>query len=102
MTVEAPQRTRMIEVLHPIARNKPVELPLAERVQTLDGRVIGFLDNSKSNVDVFLRRVEELLRERFAFETLRVRKGNAATPAAEDQIKELAEHCDAVINAYGD
>lgn len=102
MTVEAPQRTSMIEVLHPIAQNRPLELPLAERVPTLDGRVVGFLDNSKANVDIFLRRVEELLRERFQFETVYRRKVNAAVPAGEDLIKELAEQCDVVINAYGD
>lgn len=102
MSVDVPERARMIEVLHPVARNKPIELPLAERLPTLDGRVIGFLDNSKSNVDVFLQRVEALLRQRFSFESVHLRKANAATPAGDDQLKELAERCDAVINAYGD
>lgn len=102
MTVEAPGRTRMIEVLHPVAQNKPVELPLAERLPELGGRVIGFLDNGKANVDLFLQRLEGRLRERLEFETVYRRKVNAATSAGEDLIKELAERCDAVINAYGD
>jgi hypothetical protein len=89
MAVEVPERPRMIEVLHPVAQNRPVELPLAERVATLDGRVVGFLDNSKANVDVFLQRIEALLRERFQFETVYRRKVNAAVPAGEDLIKAL-------------
>lgn len=102
MTVETSERARMIEVLHPVAQNRPVELPLADRVTALSGRVVGFLDNSKSNVDVFLQRVETLMRERFQFETVYRRKLNAAVPAGEDILNDLAERCDVVINAYGD
>lgn len=102
MSAEPSVQTRMIEVLHPVAQNRPIELPLAERVPTLDSRVVGFLDNSKANVDVFLQRVEALLRERFQFESVYRRKVNAAVPAGDELIKELAECCDVVINAYGD
>ena len=76
--------------------------PLAERVDSLEGKTIGFLDNAKTNADHFLDEVARIFEAEFGVEeTLHRRKSNTAIPA--DAIATyLDEECDAVVNAYGD
>src|SRR5439155_187029 len=51
-----------IELLAPLAGVAENAVPLAKRVPTLEGRVVGLLNNSKAGTRPFLDRVEELLR----------------------------------------
>ena len=50
-----------IELLSPAGVVIGSAVPLAKRGPTLEGRVVGLLDNSKSGTRPFLDRVEELL-----------------------------------------
>lgn len=74
--------------------------PLAPRIAGIEGRRIGLLDNSKHNASIFLDEIERLLRAAGA-ETVRRRKPSAAASAGA-YLDELAESCDAIVNAYGD
>jgi hypothetical protein len=79
-------------------------LPIRERVRrppTLEGKTVGLLDISKPRGDVFLNRLEELLRERGA-KTLRFAKPTFTKPAPVDLRHEIAVRCDAVIEALAD
>jgi len=73
-----------------------------ERLDSLEGKTIGFLDNAKTNADLFLDEVANVLGEQYGVaKTIHRRKSNTAIPA--DSIATyLDEHCDAVVNAYGD
>lgn len=75
---------------------------MANRLETLEGATIGFLDNAKTNADIFLDEVASVLTEEYGVtETIHRRKSNTAIPA--DSIASyLNEQCDAVVNAYGD
>jgi hypothetical protein len=75
---------------------------LAPRLESLKGTTIGFLDNAKTNADVFLDEVATVLCDEYdVAKTIHRRKSNTAIPA--DAIAGyLHEHCDAVVNAYGD
>lgn len=74
----------------------------ADRLESLEGKTVGFLDNAKTNADIFLDEVSEVLSEEYGVEeTIHRRKSNTAIPA--DSIATyLNDHCDAVVNAYGD
>lgn len=92
-----------ILVLDPTAKANVPEIEMAPRVDTLEGKVVGFLDNGKPNANLLLERIEELLSTRFQFkEVVRRRKPDAASGASHFLIEELAEKCDLVINGVGD
>jgi hypothetical protein len=92
-----------ILVLDPTAKANVSEKEMAPRVDTLEGKVVGFLDNSKPNSNLFQERIEEVLSDRFNFkEVVRRRKPDAASGASQSLIDELAEKCDLVINGVGD
>lgn len=96
-----------ILVLDPTAKASVPEQEMAPRVADLNGKIIGFLENNKPNADIFLKRVEELLSQRFKLAgTMYRRKQRGPTSttsgASEELIKELVEKCDAVVNGIGD
>jgi hypothetical protein len=71
------------------------------RLASLAGKRLGLLDISKPRGDVFLDRVEELLRSRGA-EIERFTKPTFAKPAPVDLRHQIATRCHAVIEALAD
>ncbi len=88
-------------VLDPTGERSPATRERLPRLRSLAGRRIGLLDISKARGDVFLDRVEALLRARGA-ETLRYRKPTFTKPAPIDLRQEIATRCDAVVEALAD
>lgn len=97
-------------VLDPRGSVRRASFDLAPRPKTLDGLRIGFLDNGKSNADVILQRLEEILTSRYNFTGVirkpRRRPGEnwrSRTIGVKDAIiDELASDCDVVVNGVGD
>ncbi len=91
-------------LLNPVGEMDPLEIPLAPRLPDLSGKVVGLLDNMKVNCELFLDRMEELLRERYEIgEVLRRKKyAGAGKEAPLEVLQELAGRCDMVIHAFGD
>jgi hypothetical protein len=90
-----------VEILDPTWRVTDVIAP-APRLASLDGKILGLLDNSKEKADVFLTTLADRLREQFKIETVMMRRkptySRVATPAI---IAELSASCDCVITAMG-
>jgi hypothetical protein len=94
---------RTIELLSPAAAAPGTTVPLARRVPTLEGRVVGLLDNSKSGSRPFLDRVEELLqREHGVARIVRYAKQAAALPAPDEMLEAAIRDCDVVVNGIAD
>ena len=92
-----------IELLSPAAVAAGNAVPLAKRVPTLEGRVVGLLNNSKSGTRPFLDRVEELLqREHGVSKIIRYDKKAAALPAPDEILEAAIRECDVVINGIAD
>ena len=90
-------------LLDPIAPNNASEKFLAPRLDDLNGKVMGLLDISKNGSDIFLDRVEELMREHFDLvDIVRVTKPTFGRPAPQDLITELADQCDFVVEGLAD
>lgn len=69
----------------------------------LAGKVVGLLDNGKTNADRLLGAVGDLLlREHGAREVVRVRKPSAYRAAPDDVIDALAKQADVVVAGIGD
>lgn len=71
------------------------------RPAALDGLTVGLLDISKPRGDIFLNRLEELLRDR-GVRVERFRKPTYAKPAPADLRREIAARCQVVIEALAD
>jgi hypothetical protein len=92
-----------IDVLSPAGVLVANAVPLVERVPTLEGRVVGLLNNSKSGTRPFLDRVEELLRSEYgASKILRYDTTAAALPAPDEMLEAATRECDVVINGIAD
>ena len=79
----------------------PARSVVAPRPSSLDGKVVGLLDNSKDLVDVLLGEVERLLRADYPQARFRQFRKQSVSGAAPDLLEELAT-CDAVVTAVGD
>ena len=76
---------------------------LAKRVPTLDGLVLGLLDNNKWNAQKLLRQLEVELRARYSLkEVIYLRKPYFSRPAFPAMIEQLATGADVVVTALAD
>jgi len=81
---------RTIRVLSPVAESKVSQEASLPRPTDLAGRTLGFLDNTKTNFDLLARRMEALLRERYALgSVVYERKANSSTPAPPEVLARL-------------
>jgi hypothetical protein len=72
------------------------------RLRSLQGRKVGLLDISKTGGNLFLDRLEHLLREQFRVASVvRTMKPTFAKPAPQDIIERLRS-ADAVVEALAD
>lgn len=91
-----------IVVLDPTADGEVETHPLAPRRGSLNGLRVGFLDNSKERADEILKRLQELLAERYEFaETIWRRKAFYTKKAPDELLQEMARSCDVVVTAVG-
>ena len=88
-------------VLDPTGELVPVGIALTERPASLEGLTIGLLDISKARGDVFLDRVDELLRAK-GLRVERYKKPTFTKPAPIDLRHEISTKCDVVIEALAD
>ena len=91
-----------ITVLNPTAESEAEALRLARPLESLHGRLVGILDNSKVNGDRILQLVEQILREQYSVrELIWRRKHDFSRPAPAQMLAELSA-CDAIITGIGD
>jgi hypothetical protein len=91
----------MTILLDPTSERVPTERARALRLSTLDGQTIGLLDIAKPRGDIFLDRLEERLEGQGA-KVIRHKKPTFTKPAPIDLRHEIAEKCDAVVEALAD
>lgn len=90
-----------LTLLDPTAERSPAGRPVADRLDSLEGKVVGLLDIRKARGDVFLDRLAELLAERGA-DVRRYAKPTFTKPAPADLRHELAVACHGVVEALAD
>jgi hypothetical protein len=95
------ETTAAISLLDPTSELHPAVRERSDRLSSLEGRTVGLLDISKPRGDVFLSRLEQLLRERGA-DVRRYSKPTFSKPAPVDLRALIAAECEAVIEALAD
>ena len=92
-----------ISVYDPSAPFQSEGLQERKLPDTLVGKTVGFIDNTKPNFDNFADDLAMLLKEKAGVkEVVRHRKRLASTPAPEEIIADAVEKCDLVITGSGD
>ena len=92
---------RTVLVYDPTADEGSVQARLAHGAPTLDGKVIGLLDNTKDLVDVLLGEVQVLLQKDFPRAQFRYFRKESVSGASPSLMDEIAA-CDAVVTGIGD
>jgi len=96
------ENTMPITLVNPLNEIAPEAAAPAPRLESLEGRTIALLDISKPGGNVFLDRVEVLLKERYGVASvIREMKPTFAKPAP-DAVIERIRGADAVIEALAD
>lgn len=91
-----------ITVLNPTSRSDASPLRLARPINSLDGALVGVLNNGKVGAEVIFKHVERVLREQYGVrEVIWRRKHDFSRPAPPAMLAELSA-CDAVITGIGD
>jgi hypothetical protein len=88
-------------LMDPTSEREAAARPLAARPPSLAGKTVGLLNISKPRGDVFLDRLEVLLRER-GLGVERFSKPTFTKPAPADLRREIETKCDVVIEALAD
>lgn len=93
-----------ITLVNPLDESVREQRKAAQKLGTLSGKTVGLLDISKPGGNVFLDRLESLLRERYGVvSVVRAMKPTFTKPAPEAVIDQLLQaRCDAVIEALAD
>ncbi|MDA0735067.1 MAG: hypothetical protein O2909_09105 [Chloroflexi bacterium] len=95
--------TRTIQILDPRPEDIPEERSLSGQIPTLEGKVIGLLENRKYHADAFLQELQKVLEKDYgAKKVVYARKFTFSAPCADDTIDSLVEECDAVIHGIAD
>ena len=95
--------TERLLVLDPTTGPEEGGLELAPRSGSLEGKIVGLLDNSKPNSDEILRYVGEILRERYGVaELVFASKSDSSTSAPSDILDQLVQRCHFAVTGIGD
>ncbi|MFC1935179.1 hypothetical protein ACFLX9_00165 [Chloroflexota bacterium] len=92
----------LMEVLNPVAQQRGVleAQPINRRPSTLEGKTVGLLWSGTAMGDVALKRVGDMLKERFNNMQTRFYVGGFPAPTA--ILEKAATECDVVIGATAD
>jgi hypothetical protein len=92
-----------MEILDPVGSSTAATRSLAARPASLQGAVIGILDNSKPNARVLLEGVARALAAKLGAAEVRTwRKPGASIGATRAVLDEMAAACGAVLTASAD
>lgn len=91
-----------IKFLDPRASVNPKDRPLVRGLESLDGKVIGIIDNGQANSTTMFQELAQLLQERFhAREVVFKTKPTHMQGAPNTIMEEITSRCDAVITGLG-
>ena len=93
----------MIQILDPRPEDVPEERGISGEIGSLEGKVVGLLENRKYHADSFLLELQNVLEGEYkAKKVVYASKFTFSMPCAEETIDELVEECDAVVHGIAD
>ena len=93
----------MIEVLDPTVEATTQPVTFVPRPESLAGKHVGLVENTKFNSDRLLQKIGDLLVAEYGVAGTRMwRKKNSSVPAHEEIVQELRASCDVMVAGIGD
>jgi len=93
----------MIEILDPTTPAARQAIAYAPRPQSLAGKRVALIENTKFNSDRLLQKIGDLLVHEYGAASSRMwRKRNSSVPAHEEIIAEVRKTCDVMVAGVGD
>ncbi len=75
---------------------------LATRFNSLDGKVIGFLNNTKDHTDIIFEQVAGMISQRYPEVELRFFRKESVSGMLPEMMADMKKECDAVVTGLGD
>ncbi|MBI4241307.1 MAG: hypothetical protein HY613_06285 [Candidatus Rokubacteria bacterium] len=92
-----------LEVFDPTSDPREQPITYVARPESLKGRRIGLVENTKFNSDKLLLKIGKILQEEYGAGEARIwRKHNSSVPAHQEILDELSASCDVMIAGIGD
>ena len=93
----------MVLLYDPTAPRRDGPAGKGRMLDSLSGKVVGFIDNAKPNFNHLVDDLAELLVANYGVKgVVKRRKRSASVPAPDEIVRELASECDVVIAGSGD
>jgi hypothetical protein len=90
-------------ILDPIAPSGMAANSTWKALDSLKGKVVGFMDNSKPNFNVLADELSDLLKTKYGVkDVVRHRKLAASIPTPDLSLADIEARCDLVISGSGD
>ena len=95
--------TRSISILDPCSEDLPAVKGRSPALASVEGTVIGLLDNRKYHADTFLHALQTILEQEYGVKrVVYATKFSYSAPCAEETIATLVAECDAIIHGIAD
>ena len=92
-----------IQILDPRPESVPEERGTSAHIPTLEGKVVGLLENRKYHADSFLLELQRVLEDEYkARKVVYASKFSFSMACADETIDALVEECDAVVHGIAD
>lgn len=92
-----------ILLFDPTAPRHEGEPQTRRMLDSLTGKVVGFIDNAKPNFDLLVHDLSELFINKYGVSrVIKRRKPAASIPVPEVLLNDVTEYCDLVITGSGD
>ncbi len=92
-----------IQILDPRPEGVPEERGISDEIPSLEGKVVGLLENRKYHADSFLLELQRVLEDEYkAKKVVYASKFTFSMPCADETIDNLVEECDAVVHGIAD
>jgi len=93
----------MIELLDPTLEAAPQTVAWAPRPDSLQGKRIALIENTKFNSDRLLAKIGDILKAEYGAAEARMwRKHNSSVPAHAEIIEEARKTCEVMVAGIGD
>ena len=91
-----------LKFLDPRVTINPKDRPLVPGLDTLEGKIIGIIDNGQANSTMMFQELAQLIQEKFhTREVLFKTKPTHMQGAPKSIMEEILDRCDAVITGLG-
>ena len=91
-----------IVIVHPAAEDRAELVEAIPRPRSLEGTVVGLVDNARTNSDRFMRVMGGLLEKSGVGGVVIRRKPNPSVPLPDETLDELLKRCGVVVHGVAD